>query len=132
MIEATTVPMLGGKRHLAFLILAHKGEWAIGQTAHAGIMLDAGDVYNPQPLSEPRVTWMREDSHYGACLPLWRGLTLEESTEALDAVQGLEPPFLIAASRYQDKRKGRKWSRPFLVEHLREMISAYRAMRSAA
>lgn len=132
MIDVTTVPRSDGKCHLAFVVLARRGDWAIGQTAAAGVELSDGIVYLPQPLSQPRLTWMREDFHYGACLPLWFHCTLDELTEAMDAVQGLEPPFLIVASRYQDKRKGRKWSRPFRLEHLREMIAAYRAMRSAA
>ena len=127
MSDVTTVPRSDGKCHLAFLVLARKGEWAIGQTAHAGIMFDDGEIYSPAPQSEPRLTWMREDLFYGQAMPLWRCCTLEEITEAMDAVQGLEPPFLIAASRYQDKRKGRKWSRPFRLEHLREMIAAYRS-----
>ena len=121
-IEVTTVPREDGRCVLAFLVLAREGDWAIGQTAHAGLDFGEKGAYNPSPLTPPKLTWMVPGEEYGRCLPLYDS-SWGDLVEAMECVQGLTPAYLIAAAKDQDAR-GVK-CRPFRLEHLREMLGNF-------
>lgn len=119
-IEVTTVPREDGRCVLAFIVLARSGDWAIGQTAHAGLDFGEKGTYNPSPLAPPKLTWMVPGGEYGRCLPLYDS-SWGDLVEAMECVQGLSPAYLIAAAKDQDERGVQ--CRPFRLEHLREMLA---------